>query len=165
MDGTSGGPRFAPLCDVSIELAADAPIALGRSPWRNRRVSYIVGGEVRGPRLNGVVRPGGGDWSETGLDADGAALTLVDVRALWTTDDGADIYVTYSGRLVVPSPALERFRDPATVETLSPDQYYFRIAPSFETGDARYGWLNAVMAVGLGRRTARGVDYRIFTLD
>jgi len=153
------------LCQVRITLAADAPVALGRSPWRNRRVSYIAGGDVRGERLNGVVLPGGGDWSEGGQGAAGEALTFIDVRSVWRTHDDALIYVTYGGRLVIPADALPAFRDPATVEGLSPDAYYFRIQPTFETSDARYDWLNAVAAVGYGRRTAAGVDYRIAALD
>ena len=42
--------------------------------------------------------------------------------------------------------------------------YYFRIQPTFETADARYGWLNALVAVGYGKRTAAGVRYRVFGL-
>jgi hypothetical protein len=96
---------------------------------------------------------------------DGAALTLIDVRSIWRTHDGALIYVTYGGRLVIPRDVLGAFRDPATVEELPEDSYYFRIQPTFETADARYGWLNALAAVGFGRRTAAGVRYRIFGLD
>lgn len=153
------------LCTVDIRLDADAPLPLGRSPWRNRRVSYIAGGTVEGARLRGEVMPGGGDWSELGQAADGTALTLVDVRSLWKTHDGAMIYVTYAGRLVIPQAALAGFRDPATVEQLPEDSYYFRIQPTFETADERYGWLNAAVAVGYGRRTTAGVRYRILTLD
>ena len=162
---TADGLAASPLCEVKIELEADAPIALGRSPWRSRRVSYIASGRFTGERLNGVVLPGGGDWSESGAGADGEALTLVDVRSIWRTDDGARLYVTYGGRLVIPPAALAAFRDPATVETLAPDAYYFRILMTFETADQRYGWLNGLVAVGQGRRTATGVRYRIFAID
>ena len=155
------GLTLEPLCEVDIELAADAPVPLGQSPWRNRRVSYIAGGAVTGARLSCVVRPGGGDWSESALCADGDVATIVDVRSVWTTHDGADIYVTYHGRLVVPAEAAAEFRNPATVETVSADRYYFRIAPQFETSDPRYGWLNKAIAIGKGRRTARGVQYSI----
>ncbi|TAJ73460.1 MAG: DUF3237 domain-containing protein [Phenylobacterium sp.] len=153
------------LCAVDIRLDDDAPIPLGKSPWRNRRVSYISGGVVEGERLRGEVMAGGGDWSELGQGADGAALTLVDVRSLWRTHDGAIIDVRYGGRLVIPQAVLGDFRDPAKVEGLSEDAYYFRIQPIFETADARYGWLNALVAVGYGRRTAKGVRYRIFGLE
>jgi hypothetical protein len=157
--------RSRPLCTVEIQLEDDAPVALGRSPWRNRRVSYIAGGVIDGERLRGEVLPGGGDWSELGAGPDGAAVTLIDVRSIWKTHDGGLIYVTYGGRLVIPPAALADFRDPAKVEQLPADSYYFRIQPTFETGDDRYAWLNAVVAVGVGRRTARGVRYRIAALD
>ncbi|WP_293899037.1 DUF3237 domain-containing protein [Phenylobacterium sp.] len=153
------------LCTVDIRLDDDAPLPLGRSPWRNRRVSYIAGGTVEGDRLRGEVLPGGGDWSELGSGADGVALTLIDVRSVWKTHDGALIYVTYGGRLVIPQAALADFRDPAKVEGLPADSYYFRIQPTFETADDRYGWLNALVAVGVGRRTANGVRYRIVGLE
>jgi hypothetical protein len=157
--------RAQPLCTVTIRLDADAPLPLGRSPWRNRRVSYIAGGRFEGERLSGEVLPGGGDWSELGQGADGAAVTLIDVRSVWKTHDGALIYVTYAGRLVIPQAALAGFRDPGQVEGLAEDSYYFRIQPTFETADDRYGWLNALVAVGLGRRTADGVRYRILGLE
>lgn len=154
-----------PLCVVDIRLEADAPLQLGQSPWRNRRVSYIAGGTVDGEALRGEVLPGGGDWSELGRGQDGAALTLVDVRSLWKTHDGALIHVTYSGRLVIPAASLAAFRDPATVESLADDAYYFRIQPTFETSDPRYDWLNATVALGFGRRTAAGVRYRIMAVE
>lgn len=149
------------LCRVDITLDEDAPLNLGRSPWRNRRVSYIAGGTITGERLRGEVRPGGGDWSEGGGASNGDALTLVDVRSIWRTHDGADIYVTYVGRLIIPAAVLSEFRDPAKVDAIDPDAYYFRIAPTFETADERYEWLNRAVAVGKGQRTARGVIYDI----
>jgi hypothetical protein len=157
--------KAQPLCDVDITLDDQAPLALGQSPWRNRRVSYIAGGVIEGDRLRGEVLAGGGDWSELGQGADGAAVTLVDVRSLWKTHDGAMIYVTYGGRLVIPKEALPDFRDPDRVEMLSEEAYYFRIQPVFETADERYGWLNALVAMGYGRRTRQGVRYRILGLE
>jgi hypothetical protein len=84
---------------------------------------------------------------------------------VWKTDDGAMIYVTYAGRLVIPADALPAFRDPGKVEALPLDAYYFRIQPTFETSDERYAWLNSVVALGFGRRTAKGVRYRMVSLD
>lgn len=149
------------LCRADITLDADAPIPLGRSPWRNRRVSYIAGGAIEGERLKGEVMPGGGDWSEGGAGANGDALTLVDVRSAWRTHDGAIVYVAYTGRLIIPAALLPDFRDPAKVDAIDPASYYFRIAPTFETADARYEWLNRAVAIGVGKRTARGVIYDI----
>ncbi|MBL8771584.1 MAG: DUF3237 domain-containing protein [Phenylobacterium sp.] len=153
------------LCTVDIQLTAESPLLLGRSPWRNRRLSPIAGGTIEGERLRGEVMAAGGDWSELGAASDGAAVTLIDVRSLWKTHDGALIHVTYGGRLVIPPEALADFRDPARVEALAEDAYYFRIQPVFETGDERYAWLNALVAVGVGKRTAAGVRYRIFAVE
>ena len=153
------------LCTADITLVDDAPLPVGRSPWRNRRVSYIAGGTFTGARLSGVVLPGGGDWSELGQLEGGDAVTVIDVRSVWRTDDAALIYVTYTGRLVIPAEVLADFRDPAKVEGIDAGRYYFRIQPTFETAGAKYGWLNALAAVGYGERTARGVRYRIFALD
>ncbi|RED17367.1 DUF3237 domain-containing protein [Parasphingopyxis lamellibrachiae] len=152
------------MCTVSIELEDEAPIVIGPSPWRNRRVSHIVGGTIAGERLTGRVMSGGGDWSELGMDDNGDALTLLDVRSLWKTDDGALIYVAYQGRLVIPKDVLGIFREPEKVEELPADRYYFRIAATFETADPRYVRLNRIVAAGVGRRTAKGVDYDIFEL-
>lgn len=153
-----------PLCTVSIALTPEAPIPVGRSPWRNRRISPIAGGEFAGERLRGEVLPAGGDWSELGVDENGDALTLLDVRSLWKTESGALIHVTYRGRLVIPQARLEAFRDPEALAALSTGDYYFRIAPTFETADPDHGWLNRIVAVGLGRRTAAGVDYELHEL-
>lgn len=149
---------------MRIELSPDSPLALGRTPWRNRRISNIAGGEFSGPRLEGRVHASGADWSESGAARDGAMATHVDVRSLWETDDRELIYVTYSGRLVIPGDVLSDFADPARVEQVDPARYYFRIAPLFETASSRYGWLNETLAVGMGRRTAAGVVYQIFAI-
>ena len=155
-------PGLEFLCDVDIRLGEDAPIAIGASPWRNRRVTDIAGGTFKGPRLSGRVRRSGADWSEGGQASDGGAATLIDVRSLWATDDGALIYVTYTGRLIIPATTLPAFTNPQEVEALPADSYYFRIAPVFETAAPDYLWLNELLAVGAGRRTADGVTYRLY---
>lgn len=162
MAAAEPGPETQFLCEASIVLDAEAPIALGVSPWRNRRVSDITGGRFAGPRLAGVVRRSGADWSEGGQAADGGIATAIDVRSLWQTDDGALIYVTYHGRLVVSAAVVPAFRDPAALASLAASDYYFRILPVFETAAKRYAWLNEIVTVGVGRRIADGVVYRIF---
>lgn len=153
------------LCQVRITLAEDAPITIGQSPWRNRRVSNITGGDFEGPRLKGDVVSSGADWSELGLDGEGNALIALDVRSVWQTADGATIYVTYGGRFVIPASKMEIFADPSRIDSLDPSEYYFRTNPTFETADERYSWLNTVIAVGLGKRTSTGVAYQVYTID
>jgi hypothetical protein len=74
-----------------------APIDTGDGPVGRRLVFITPGGRFEGPRLRGeVVAHSGGDWFLMRSDGIGA----LDVRVNLRTDDGADIYMTYFGRLV-----------------------------------------------------------------
>jgi hypothetical protein len=77
---------------------------------------------------------------------------VIDVRMTVRTDDGAIIHISYGGRLDLADRA---------------NGLNAYVAPTFETGDERYAWLNAVQAVGRGRLTMREggatrIDYEIF---
>ena len=73
---------------------------------------------------------------------------LLDVRALLQTDDGKLVYMTWRGIAYTPPGG-----------TL-----HARILPMFETGDAKYAWLNNVVAVGLYRPTAGKILYRVYEI-
>jgi Protein of unknown function (DUF3237) len=47
-------------------------------------------------------------------------------------------------------------------EEVDAQSYYFRTSPMFETASDRYGWLNRVVAIGIGHRFAQGPVYSIF---
>jgi hypothetical protein len=49
-------------------------------------------------------------------------------------------------------------------EPVDPSSYYFRMNPVFETGSAKYGWLNRVLGIGIGHRLADGPIYNIFEI-
>lgn len=58
---------------------------------------------------------------------------------------------------------LKLWRDLAQGETVDPSEYYFRVAPVFETGVERDAWLNKILAVGVGERLPPNVvRYSIF---
>lgn len=158
-----GARRLAsePLCCAAFEVGDI--LALGASPWRNRRVGYITGGRFEGPRLKGEILPGGGNWPEASVGPDGAAVGTFDARSVWKTDDGALIYVTYTGRSLIPADVGAAFRDPAQPH-VDPSRYKLHIAPLFETADPRYAWLNAVLAVGCGERVQGGVRHYIYAI-
>lgn len=107
-------------------------------PFGNRVIAGISSGRWEGDRLRGSVVGPGGDWAMPGP---GGAM-LLDVRQVIETDDGAVIYVTYHGRA-------DRSRGTYT------------IAPTFETSDPRYAWLNAVQAVGKGTLVGGSIVYEI----
>lgn len=132
------------------------PLAVGDGPFGTRMFFEAVSGEVEGPRIRGKFVGGGGDWLLAGADGFGR----LDVRAQVETEDGALLYVQYYGLLEMN----EKFQVAmgSAQETDFGDQY-FRIAPRFETGDARYAWLNQSVFVGEGRLyPGFGVEYRVF---
>ena len=155
--------RYEPLC-VADFLVEGPLMALGPSPWRSRRIGYVTGGAFDGARLSGEILPGGGNWSESGETAPGRAVGTFDARCIWRTHDGALIYLTYTGRTVVTADVAAEFRDVDRCEQVDQDRYYIRIAPVFETADPRYLWLNEVLAVGCGHKTARGIRHSIFAI-
>jgi hypothetical protein len=127
-----------------------------------RRMRDSVGeGTFSGPRLRGDMLPGSADWRLVRNDV----TSIVDARVMLRTDDGALIYMSYGGRIVVPPEVLAQARDPAQRGLLDPARYYFRTAPTFETGAERYTWLNNIICVGTGRLTDCGVDYEIFEVQ
>lgn len=75
------------------------------------------------------------------------------------TDDGALIYATYSGVFFAPASVAERVQ---AGDEVDPSEYYFRVAPLFETSAERYEWLNRAMAVGFGRRSRAQVRYSVY---
>jgi len=147
--------RTRPL--FTILLSVSQIQVIGETPTTNRRIGVVSGGRFEGERLSGEVLDGGSDWQSA--RADGS--TILDVRLTLKTDDGALIAMTYKGLRHGPSEVIERI---ARGEAVDPDSYYFRVNPMFETASEKYGWLNRILAVGLGHRFADGPIYNIFEL-
>lgn len=149
------------LCTVDFHVGGGI-LALGQSPWGERRIGYISGGTFSGERLNGQVLPGGGNWSMSGRIPAGN-LGSFDARAIWKTDDEALIYVSYTGRTLVPDAVRAAFAnlDPA-VRDVDPAGYYIRIAMVFETAAPQHDWLNGVLAIGRGQRTEQGARHQLY---
>ena len=142
-----------PLLRVEITLAA--PQELGDTPQGRRRIIGITGGRFSGERLSGRVLPGGADWQV--IRGDGVAD--LDARYTLETTDGALIYVRNRGYRHGPAAVLERL---AKGEALDPALYYMRTTPRFETGDARYAWLNRIICVATGARRPAAVELDVF---
>jgi uncharacterized protein DUF3237 len=105
-----------------------APIQdVGPVPLGPLTIFPIVGGTFDGERLRGNVLPGGGDWVTARPDG----TFEVDLRVTLETDDGALIYMTFTG-----------VRDDTN--------HYFRTLPRFETASPKYDFLNRLLAVGIG---------------
>lgn len=132
------------------------PIEYGEIQQGTRAFYEATGGTVKGPRLNGTIPPGGGDWLLLGADG----IARLDVRFTIHTDDGAAIYVSYPGVLELNETVA------ATLEGTDPGNYgdgYYMSTPKFETGDPRYAWLNNVVCVAEGRMLNSAVEFTIYT--
>jgi Protein of unknown function (DUF3237) len=145
--------NLQPLFKAEITLAP--PQELGDTPQGRRRIIGITGGRFSGERLSGRVLPGGADWQV--IRADGVAD--LDARYTLETADGALIYVRNRGYRHGPAAVLQKL---SAGEVVDPTLYYMRTTPSFETGDARYAWLNRIVCVASGARRPAAVELEVF---
>jgi hypothetical protein len=145
--------RTTPLFTVTLKVPKVQN--LGKTPLGERRVGIVSGGSFEGSKLSGTVEEGGSDWILVRPDG---ALQL-DVRLTLKTQDEHLIGMTYRGFRHGPPAVIERLNRGDPVD---PSEYYFRIAPFFETSSEKYGWLNRIVAIGLGDRPPGGPVYRVF---
>jgi len=161
-------PAHAPaigdwLCTIDFEVEAGI-FNIGQSPFGEQRIGYISGGHFAGPKMRGIVLPGGGNWPRGGRLDDSSSVSSFDARAVLKTDDDALIYITYTGRAVIPDDVRAEFGDPDKASLVQPTRYYLRIAPVFETAHPKYRWLNGVLAVGHGERIDGGARQSLFAI-
>jgi hypothetical protein len=147
--------KLQPLMTMYADLSA--PIEIGACSHGNRSIFNVTGGNFEGPRLRGKILPGGADWLLVGADGVGR----LDVRIALETEDGARIYVQYFGVLIINERVKTALEQGGGCEY---DDTYFMTQPRFETGDARYGSLNKIVAVAEGRIRPSAVEYRVFEL-
>lgn len=145
--------RLEPMFRATITLAP--PQELGDAPLGRRRIIPITGGSIAGARLKGRVLPGGADWQVVRTDG----VAELDARYTVETADGALIYVRNRGLRHGPPEVLAQL---ARGEDVDPGLYYMRTQPWFETGDARYAWLNRTICVGSGARRRDRVELEFF---
>ena len=122
---------------MDIELDVGAAQSLGP-----RQIYPVTGGTFEGPRLRGVALDGGGDWVIRRPDG----ANELNVRVTLQTHDDELIYLWYRGIIFTPEGG----------------ETYWRTTPVFETASEKYGWLNRIIAVGVGQPTPGKAAYRIF---
>src|SRR5947209_20566211 len=139
---------------MTLQVVVPPPQRLGALRHGTRVIAPITSGTFEGPRLRGLVFPGGGDW--TLLRSDG--VLELDLRITLETDDGALIDMRSFGLRHGPPEVLAAL---ARGEAVDPSRYYFRTTPRFETGHPKYAFLNRLLAVSRGDRRAEGPIYTI----
>ncbi len=110
------------LCTIRVAVATLHDI--GQTPLGGRHIDLLGAGTFEGPRLKGEVLPGGMDQKT--LRADGAMNP--NVRLVLRTDDGALIYLHYTGIRHGPPEVMERI---AAGEQVDPSEYSLRNTPYF----------------------------------
>jgi hypothetical protein len=145
-----------PLLTLTLTVDFRGMTTIGETPAGLRRIAPVTGGTFTGDRLSGTVI-GGADWVINRADG----VMVIDVRLTLKTDDGALVYLTYQGRFLAEPEVMARFAKGAV---LDPSEYSLAVVARFESGDARYRWLNDAIVVGTGEQTASGPVYSLFTV-
>lgn len=141
--------------EFSYVATLKEPLQIGAGPFGSRAFFEVTGGSFEGKRLNGKILTGGGDWILIGPDGYGR----LDVRAQFVTHDGAALYTHYTGLLHMNDKVAKASASGGATDY---GDQYFRTTPRFETGDARYAWLNQSIFVAEGRIAPGGVEYKVY---
>jgi hypothetical protein len=150
-------PLDKPELEFVFGLKADLGdlIVIGESPEGLRRMIPILGGSVKGPRLNGEVLGGGADWQFVRSDE----VTIAEATYLLRSEDGALVQVRNRGVRHGPGDVLRRVLEGDEVD---PSEYYFRSTPTFLVAAGRYDWLNRAVFVATGARSARAIELQFY---
>jgi hypothetical protein len=129
----------------SLAIQVGTPIVAGDTGHGVRRVIPVLGGEVRGPGMKGMIFPVGADFQTIRPNG----FTELEAKYAFEMDDGAVIYIENIGIRFGPKELLERI---AKGEIVDPALIYFRSVPRFETGAENYRWLMENLFIGVGSR-------------
>jgi hypothetical protein len=113
----------------------------GQVPDGFRANVYITGGTVSpGGKIKGILRPVGGDCATVRRDGVGIA----DVRGTVETDDGALLYIAYSGVMDYGMDAYEEFSNGNV-----PLSVRLQGAPRIQTSHPSYQWINRLQCLAI----------------
>jgi hypothetical protein len=149
-------PRLTFAFEARVDTAPMVPI--GGSGADALLFFPITGGTISGPKLNGIVLPGGGDWATDRGDL----VTELEARYLVQADDGTVIDIVNRGfhRAMTPE-QMERI---VAGEDLPESEYYYRTSPMFRTDAPQHRWLTHTVFVGMARSERGQVCIRFFEL-
>jgi hypothetical protein len=128
---------------VSYTAQLAPPEVIGPVPEGIRVNFHVTGGTATGPKLFGMLRAVGADWLTIRRDG----IAALDVRATMESNDGALIYVSYTGNIDLGENGYEEFlkgTPPASGVAI-------RTSPRFQTSHPDYLWLNRLHCVGVGQ--------------
>lgn len=129
----------------SVRATLAPPVEQGDIDGKRKRFIAIIGGTVYGPRLQGDVLAGGGDWQAILPEG----LTEVYARYSVRAKDGTIIAITNAGVRTATPAVIDRL---AKGEDVDPSLYYFRTNPVFDVRKGPHEWLRRTMFVARGIR-------------
>lgn len=141
--------------EFTLRATLGQTLQMNGGPFGARIATTVSAGSVKGDRISGTLIGPGADWAIVGTDG----YAHIDVRMQIRTDDGADLFVHYTGSIELSEVAFTALLGDG--ETGFDDQY-FRTHVRLESGDDRYTWVNRCLFVGQGRVTTDGVEYEVF---
>ena len=130
---------------------------LGDAPVGKRRLDRLDKGHFKGPKVQAEIVTGGMDILLGGTDG----AVRPDVRLILKLDDGEILLIVYRGVRQAPAEVMQRI---AKGERVPPNEYYLRTSLVFETASRKYGWMNRIVGVGVGRREPSAVFYDVFEI-
>ena len=139
----------------TITALVDAVTLAGDVGFGVRRIIPIIGGEVKGEKVNGKVLPLGADFQFVRPNQ----LIELEAKYAFQTDDGATVYVENKGIRFGPLELLEKLK---RGEVVDPSLIYCRTVPKFETGAENYRWLMESIFVGSAARHPDRVVIDVF---
>ena len=145
-------PQLSFAFEVRVDVADS--LHVGRGPDELLMFTPITGGTVDGPRLRGMVLPGGGDWSTTR-----GACSELDAHYLLRAEDGAVIDIRNRG-FWRATPEVDARVEAG--EDVPETEYYYRTSPVFRTDHPAHRWLAESVFVGLARGERGQVCIRLF---
>lgn len=122
----------------SLEMQVESTNQIGEIGVGTRAIGDVTG-RFEGPEIKGTIAAT--DWYLARPDGVGEA----DVRGIMKTNDGALIYMRYTGLVDMrraPLPAGKAVPNSGTCPV--------RTAVRFETSAERYRWLNQLQGIGIG---------------
>lgn len=146
-------PELRHVFDIEAEVGPMRD--LGAVPHGRRRIVPILGGSVKGPRLQAEVLPGGADWQHVRGDGVVELVARYSIR----TGDGVEIAVTNRGLRRAPPDVMARM---ARGEAVDPALVYCRTTPGFEAPAGPYAWLNGSLFVASAERLPDKVRIAVY---
>ncbi|QEC66860.1 DUF3237 domain-containing protein [Panacibacter ginsenosidivorans] len=149
-------PQLEFVCELTVNV--DKPQQVGETGHGTRRVIPLMGGTFKGPKMNGIILPGGADWQL--IKKDGVAN--IDARYTLQTDDSVLIYISNTGIRVASEEVLKKL---SNGEQVDPNAYYFRTIPVFETSVGKYDWLMKSIFIAKGIRNPHNVIIQVWRVE